>query len=145
MKFFFVFFFLIVIWGCSTRSTSPQDEYSNKVPPPPLPANEQKICDSLRALAYDGISNRALTIIFNDTITDVTMYKRFVSILKNRLGFNYFRLDDMNNFQTLPHKICVQPIMDSAIAAEYGAIGKDSIINEAYRLTEVAYEKENEK
>lgn len=34
---------------------------------------------------------------------------------------------------------------DSAVAAKYGADAKDSIINEGYRLTEIAYEKENEK
>jgi hypothetical protein len=99
----------------------------------------------LKAVAYTELNNGEITIVFNDTFTDRAKYQRFVSILNNKFGFSFFRMDNMGSFQTLPYKYCVQPIMDSAIAAKYGANAKDSVINEAYRLTEIVYKKENEK
>jgi len=142
MKTCFVLLFLIMLLGCTNHTDSVRKENDyRKPPPPPLPPNEQKMCDSLKAIAYDEINRGEITIVFNDTITRIVIYRRFISILQSRLGFNYFRLDDVGSFQTLPHKYCVQPIMDSVIAAKYGVNGKDSIINEAYRLAEIEYKK----
>lgn len=145
MKKVFISFFLLASLGCTNSENSKKNitQITETSPPPPLPAHEQKICDSLKTSAYNEIRKGEITIIFNDTITDDILHKQFVSILKNQLGFNYFRLYDINNIETLPYKYCVQPIMDSAIAAKYGANAKDSIINEAYGLTEIAYKKGN--
>ncbi len=76
-----------------------------------------------------------MTIACNDTITDNERYKRFVSILTNVFGFNYFRLYDVG-FNTVAYRQCIQPIMDSAIAAKYGKNAKDSFIDIAYRMAD---------
>ncbi|MDI9312875.1 MAG: hypothetical protein QM535_21880 [Limnohabitans sp.] len=134
MKNYIFFLFVILIFGCTTSSDNPQKATVHKKPPP-LPANEQKICDSLKNAAYSQIRKGDVTIVFNDTIrNNEAIYVRFVSVLKNRLGFNYFRLYDVNNFETLPYKYCVQPIMDSVIEVKYGKNAKDSIVNLAYKM-----------
>lgn len=133
MKNLILFFLLIFIFGCRADTDKPKMvNYQQTIPP--LSVNEQKICDSLKTSALNDIRRGVITIAFNDTIKDIFMYKCFVSVLKSKFGFNYFRLDNMNNFETLPFKYCVQPIMDSVIKAKYGNNGKDSIINLAYTI-----------
>jgi hypothetical protein len=132
--------FWVVFLGCTTNPDNSQNKGGDKKPPrPPLPVNEQKLCDSLRELAYDEIKKGSITIVFNDSIHDNVYYEQFASIIKNRLGFKYFRLYDIGGVETISQRRCVQPIMDSVIIARYGPNAKDSIIQSAYRITDSIY------
>lgn len=125
-----------MICGCNTESEDQKQEFVCRKPPlPPLPLDEQRKCDSLKFIAYIEMDRGAMTIACNDTITDNERYKRFVSILTNVFGFNYFRLYDVG-FNTVAYRQCIQPIMDSAIAAKYGKNAKDSFIDIAYRMAD---------
>jgi hypothetical protein len=130
----------IVFWGCTTSPGKSHNQEGDKTPPPPpLEAKDQIICDSLKTLAYDEIKKGNITIVFNDSIHDNAYYEQFASIIKNRLGFNYFRLYDVGGVETISHRRCVQPIMDSVIIARYGPNAKDSIIHSAYQITDSIY------
>ncbi|MBL7690807.1 MAG: hypothetical protein JNM41_04380 [Flavipsychrobacter sp.] len=136
MKVHFILPLLIMICGCDTVSEDPKQElvYSTP-PPPPLPLDDQRMCDSLKSIGYAEMDKGAITIACYDTITDIERHKQFVSILKNVFGFSYFRLNGVG-FNIVAYKRCIQPIMDSAIAAKYGKNAKDSFVNIAYRTAD---------
>lgn len=111
----------------------------SEVPPlPPPPLFNGYLCDTFKSRSRQKIYNNNIELLFDDTFR--LSGKRYIldSILENRFHFSHTPIfnDDYTN--------CVQPIMDSAIAAKYGPNAKDSIINEAYRLTEIVYKKEYE-
>lgn len=136
MKTYFFLLFFTFTWGCNlnTNNVRKGDDYKESTPPP-LSAKDQKLCDSLTNFAYGQLQKGEIIIVFKDTISDNVKYKRFVSILKNRFGFNYFRIYGAGpGIFYLPHKYCIQPIMDSAIIAKYGKNAKDSFVNLAYKM-----------
>lgn len=107
------------------------------IPPPPPPDNR---CSTMKANAYQYLLSGDIEILFNDTFNsnNWSMKRHYLdSILKYH--FNLIHTPLFND----DYKNCIQPIMDSAIIAEYGIKGKDSIINEAYKLTDIVYKKEN--
>jgi hypothetical protein len=121
-----------VSYGCGES----QRRENNRLPPP-LPFNGHQ-CDSLKARAYERLSTEGIEVIFNDTFCSSTWGdKRYYldSIMRTRFNLRHTPVFNLN------FSSCIQPTMDSAIKAKYGVRGKDSIINEAYRLTEIEYKK----
>lgn len=125
-----IFFVAIACLSCNTNKSNEQN-----TPPPPPPDNR---CSTLKANTYYSLQSGELELVFSDTFQDAIKGYYLDSIIEKKYKLNHVRIfnSDFAN--------CVQPIMDSAIAAKYGANAKDSIINEAYRLTEIVYKKENE-
>lgn len=125
--------FFVLLLGCvSDKSEVP--------PPPPLPFNGHW-CDTFKSrvrqkLYTDGIIN----VVFDDTFKGDNWSKK-TYYLDSILEY-YFQMPHTPIFND-DYTNCVQPIMDSAIAAKYGVNAKDSIINEAYRLTDIVHKKEN--
>ena len=129
--------FFALLLGCVCDESTTQ----NITPPQPVERFNGHWCDTFKSrvrqkLYTDGI----IDVVFNDTFSkDTWGEKRYYldSILKHHIQMSHTPIfnDDYKN--------CVQPIMDSVIAAKYGVNAKDSIINEAYRLTEIVYKREN--
>jgi len=124
---------LILLIGCIDNEQN--------IPPPPPQLFDGHLCDTFKSRVREKLYVDGITYIaFDDTFSKYTWgEKRYYldSILKY-----YFQMPHMPIFND-NYKNCIQPIMDSAIAAKYGVNAKDSIINEAYRLTDIVYKKEN--
>lgn len=131
-KLFLFFLVSLVLWGCVDNQTSGK----NELPPPPQ-LFDGHLCDTLKERSRYKIKEGRFELVFDDTFTYAVKAYYLDSILEFKYHLYHTPVFDSN------FKDCVQPIMDSAIAAKYGLSAKDSIINEAYGITEIVYKKEN--
>ncbi len=120
---------LILLIGCIDNE---QD-----IPPPPPQLFDGHLCDTFKERSRQRLQEKGIRLVFDDTCKEAGKRHILDSILEHQYQLSSVRVFDSN------YTNCIQPIMDSAIIAKYGINGKDSIINEAYRLTEIVYKKEN--
>lgn len=125
----FLFPILILLIGCIDNEQN--------IPPPPPQLFDGYLCDTFKERSRQKLKEGNIEILFNDTFKVSGKRHILDSIMEIRFHFSHSPIfnDDYKN--------CIQPIMDSAIVAKYGVNAKDSIVNEAYRLTEIVYKKEN--
>jgi len=125
----FLFPLLMLLMGCV-------DEEQN-IPPPPPQLFDGHLCDTFKERSRQRLREEGIRLVFDDTFKEAGKRHILDSILEHQYQLSSVRIFDSN------YTNCIQPIMDSAIVEKYGINGKDSIINEAYRLTDIVHKKEN--
>lgn len=124
-----LFLFLILSIGCIDNKQN--------IPPPPPQLFDGHLCDTFKARSRQRLREKGIRLVFDDTFEKAGKRHILDSILEHQYNLSSVSIFDSN------YSNCIQPIMDSAIIAEYGIKGKDSIINEAYKLVDIVYKKEN--
>lgn len=118
--------FLVSCNGDAHKQTNNGKINDSKPPLPPgyRERQEQAYCDSLKARTYAMLQQGTIELVTKDfPFHDVNKEELFKKILRTR-----FRLKLLPIYDSVYYPKCIMPIMDSAIASEYGPKGKDSII-----------------
>ena len=132
----FLLAFTIGFCSCHERiqeSKSSIQDYRH-LPPPPLSLEDQRLCDSMRALGYVFLQKGRVILFGRDTLQDNVRRLHFRNALKKEFKMEYQEVFNHDFGLTRAFRICVQPIMDSVIEVRYGIHGKDSIINVLYQV-----------
>lgn len=106
---------------------------------PSLKLKKIDYCSQFKLLSYTSIIKNEIEILFDDTFNGRNWSSKKIildSILTHKYNLYHVSIFDSN------FRDCIMPIMDSVINFKYGIKGKDSIIHDAYRLTEIIYKKE---
>ena len=126
---------LFLTSGCKNQPLE-KNTVIQKPPPPPFSHKDQLLYDSIRNEGYSILKKRRFVLFFKDTITDNERSQLFISILKKEFKMDHQKVYDIDYGLSRSFQLYVQPIMDSAITAKYGANGKDSIIKLVIKWTD---------